>query len=76
MTSDEKRADRVAQEGWLSAIVCLGATGQLRLGQSGVAMQPRLEAGHVVELEAGLLPGRRVVPVLDAALSFAFPVEP
>ncbi len=55
VTSGDKRADRIAQEGWLSAIVCLGATGQLRLGKSGVAMQPRLEAGHVVDPEAGLL---------------------
>ncbi len=51
----EGQPDQVAQEGWLSAVVCLGAAGQLRFGLSGVAMQPRLEAGHVVEPEAGLL---------------------
>lgn len=48
-------ADRVAQEGWLSVIACLGGAGRLRLGRSGVSMQPRLEAGHVIEIEAGLL---------------------
>lgn len=50
-----ERPDHVAQEGWLSAIVCLGAAGKVRLGRSGVAMQPRLEANWTVEPRVGQL---------------------
>lgn len=50
-----ERPDHVAQEGWLSAIICLGAAGQVRLGRSGVAMQSRLEANWIVEPEIGQL---------------------
>lgn len=50
-----ERPHHVAQEGWLSAIIYLGAAGQVRLGRSGVAMPPRLEANWVVEPQAGQL---------------------